>query len=301
MRTMLSLEALAIVLGLCGEASADPLDDAQAAIKREDFAAALSVVRPLAENGDAKAQRILGRMYENGQVGPVSYQEAFRWMRRAADQGDMEAEYETGKLYEEGVEGTSDFQESLKWFRKAAEQGHAEAQYHLGECYETGVCGAPKSEAESFRWFRSAAEQGHGRAAYQLAWYWYSGGVYVAKDDAAAVHWYRVAVENGDLGGLWGLARAYNTGTGVKRDKIRAHMWLNLASANNEADAISGESFLEKEPPSMQKLARSLRQATTSRLETAIHSLEAEMTKQEIQTAEAMAVKCQTSNYKNCD
>ena len=135
MRTMLSLEALAIVLGLCGEASADPLDDAHAAIKREDFAAALSVVRPLAENGDAKAQQILGRMYENGQVGPVSYQEAFRWMRRAADQGDMEAEYETGKLYRRGGEGTSDFQESLKWFRKAAEQGHAEAQYHLGECY----------------------------------------------------------------------------------------------------------------------------------------------------------------------
>ena len=66
-----------------------------AATERRDYATALGVWRPLAEQGNAFAQCNLGVAYANGH----------------------------------GV--SQDFSEAVKWFRLAAEQGHAEARINL--------------------------------------------------------------------------------------------------------------------------------------------------------------------------
>jgi hypothetical protein len=70
---------------LAGAALAGPLDDAQAAYNRGDYATALQLIRPLADQGDARAQSILGLMYESGRGVPQDYAEAVKWYRKAAD------------------------------------------------------------------------------------------------------------------------------------------------------------------------------------------------------------------------
>jgi hypothetical protein len=49
-----------LAVALIGVAVAGPLEDGQAAYQRGDFATALQIFRPLAEQGNAAAKRMLG-------------------------------------------------------------------------------------------------------------------------------------------------------------------------------------------------------------------------------------------------
>ncbi len=60
-------------------------DEAVAAYRRGDYATALREWRPLAKQGNAKAQNNLGVMYYNGQGVPQDYAEAVKWWRKAAE------------------------------------------------------------------------------------------------------------------------------------------------------------------------------------------------------------------------
>src|SRR5688500_16690932 len=93
------VQGFAIVILLCGQAIAGPLEDADVAIADEDFVAALRLLRPLAEGGDPKAQVKLGNLYANGRGVPESRVQAFRWMMMAANQGDAGAQYTLGGWY----------------------------------------------------------------------------------------------------------------------------------------------------------------------------------------------------------
>ena len=64
-----------------------PLEDADAAIKRRDYATALRLIRPLAEQGDANAQYNLGVFYDNGLGVSQDRVRAYMWLNLAAMQG----------------------------------------------------------------------------------------------------------------------------------------------------------------------------------------------------------------------
>ena len=68
-------------------AIAAAIDDGQAAYNAGDYATALRLWRPLAEQGNARAQNNLGVMYENGKGVAQDVIEAVRWYRLAAVQG----------------------------------------------------------------------------------------------------------------------------------------------------------------------------------------------------------------------
>ena len=55
-----AVAAIILVFGFATPVVAGPLEDANAAIKRRDYATALRLIRPLAERGDANAQYNLG-------------------------------------------------------------------------------------------------------------------------------------------------------------------------------------------------------------------------------------------------
>ena len=61
------------------------VDDGLAAYQRGDYATALREFRPLAEQGDAKVQGLLGNMYFFGRGVPQDDAEAARWYARDAD------------------------------------------------------------------------------------------------------------------------------------------------------------------------------------------------------------------------
>jgi TPR repeat protein len=81
------------MLGIAG-AVAGPWEDGMASYNRGDYVPAIRLFRPLAEQGNAKAQTVLGVMYRRGEGVARSPVRAFIWLSRAAARGDTKAKVE---------------------------------------------------------------------------------------------------------------------------------------------------------------------------------------------------------------
>jgi TPR repeat protein len=81
------------ILGIAG-AVAGPWEDGMASYNRGDYVPAIRMFRPLAEQGNAKAQSVLGVMYRRGEGVARSSVRAFIWLSRAAARGDARARVE---------------------------------------------------------------------------------------------------------------------------------------------------------------------------------------------------------------
>jgi hypothetical protein len=113
---------LALLL-LASPAYAD-FDEGVAAYNRGDYATALREFRPLAEQGHAKAQYSLGRMYHLGRGVPQDYVEAVKWFRAAAEQGHAFAQQNLGIGYLNGQGVLQDYVLAYMWFNLAAVRGN---------------------------------------------------------------------------------------------------------------------------------------------------------------------------------
>src|SRR5262245_27840488 len=143
----------AVVLGLClvGPVTAGPLSDATALIRKGDYAAALQLLRPLADKGDVLAQFKLGQLYARGWGVKRDYAEAIRWVRKAADQGLAMAQHNLGLAYANGEGVPQDYSEAMRWYRLAADQGYPSAQHKLGIAYALGQ-GVPRDPINAYMW-----------------------------------------------------------------------------------------------------------------------------------------------------
>ncbi|MBM3652331.1 MAG: sel1 repeat family protein [Alphaproteobacteria bacterium] len=184
---ILCISACAMNVARAGE-----YEDAAAAMRRNDFAAAFKQLKPLAEKGDARAQADLGAMYFAGKGVAANPKEALKWLRLAADHGNAPAQFNLGTMYLEGQVVMRDYKESMKWNLLAADQGLAAAQVNIASMYYDGV-GVAQDYKEAAKWLRLAAEQGDADAQLNL------GNMYVA-------------------------------GQGVERDLLRGYMWTQLAT-----------------------------------------------------------------------
>jgi TPR repeat protein len=144
-------------------ARAAGLDDAGAALIRGDYALALSIIRPLANGGDARAQFNLGLMYRNGQGVAQNFAGSALWIRRAAEQGDSEAALALGLIFHNGMGVKQDLAEALSWYRIAAAHGNVVAMR------TTARYGVRRDdmEAEAKKWYSAAASLGDSLAPVQ--------------------------------------------------------------------------------------------------------------------------------------
>ena len=69
------------------------------AYENKEYATALKLFRPLADDGDPEAQYYLGQMYENGQGVPTNKARAVVFYTLAIDQGNAEAQHNLGLMY----------------------------------------------------------------------------------------------------------------------------------------------------------------------------------------------------------
>ncbi len=200
MRNLIKAGLLAVLLSvsICAAAVAGPLEDGQAAYDRADYATALLLWRPLADQGDAGAQGAVGRMYDLGKGVPQDYAQAVKWYRKAADQGDARGAVWPAAMYDLGKGVAQDYAEAVKWYRKAADQGNATAQVNLGGLRMNLGEGVPQDYAEAARWYRKAAltrVMPGGSLAPRGAVCDLGKGV--AQDYAEAVKWHRKAADQG--------------------------------------------------------------------------------------------------------
>ena len=97
------------------------------------YAEARSKWEPLAEQGDAVAQRSLGMMFYLGQGLDPDYDEAFKLFTQAAEQGEDVAQLSLGAMYAEGQGVPQDSVRSLMWLTLSSEQGNGSAQHRMRE------------------------------------------------------------------------------------------------------------------------------------------------------------------------
>ena len=90
------------------------------AYDRSNYATALTVWLPLAEQGDKVAQTNVGEIFEKGLGITPDYVAAAQWYRKAAEQGYSRAQINLGFLYEKGLGVKQDPVKALNWYRKAA-------------------------------------------------------------------------------------------------------------------------------------------------------------------------------------
>jgi TPR repeat protein len=133
--------------------------DAMTAYQKGDFATAVSLFQPLAEDGDPVAQVDLGLMYNNGQGVTRDYEQAVKWYRLAAEQGNADGQAALGTMYDNGHGVAQDDKEAVKWYRLAAQQGVVVAQYNLGVMHKNGR-GVAQDTKRAYMWFNFAAAKG---------------------------------------------------------------------------------------------------------------------------------------------
>src|SRR6266481_3215484 len=229
MKLKRAIAAIVLVSAFAAPVAAGTFEDAVDAHARGDYAKALRLIRPLANDGDAPAQFNLGLMYTTGQGVQQDNAAAALWFRKAAEQGYALAQSNLGTLYLYGRGVTQDDTAAVMWFRKAADQGDAIAEFLLGNQYANGK-GVPQDYSEAMIWFQRAAEQGHPVAKLYL-------GV------------------------------MYAEGRGVPQDYVRAHMWFSLSAAQGEQRAVKTlEMAVRRMTPAQineaQKLAHDWKPAT---------------------------------------
>ncbi len=94
-------------------------DEGLAAWMRRDYASAIHELRPLAEQGNAKAQYMIGDMYSRGLGVPQDYAKALHWHRKAAEKGYARAQFALGTMYGLGRGVTQDYLQAHVWFNIA--------------------------------------------------------------------------------------------------------------------------------------------------------------------------------------
>jgi uncharacterized protein len=204
--------------------------DALDAALRGDYAVALRLWLPMAQQGDPSAQNNVAQMYAQGHGVAQDYAQALYWWRKAASSGFADAENSIGFSYHEGTGVASDFAEAANWYRRAAEKGHALAQANLGAAYGAGE-GVSQDWTKSTFWYSKSAAQGNPSAQLNLGAV-YANGHGVPRDLVQAYKWYRLA--------LAGLPDSDNVGRDIVRGNLSRLMPLMTPDQIADARKLVG-------------------------------------------------------------
>lgn len=127
------------------------LESGLSAFEHGDYGTAYRELRPLAEDGDPKAQYYIGLMSYSGRGVAPDSAEAIRWMKPAAEKGIAEAQYLYALLLEGGPPGSGGKTEAIKWFTLASDQGNVDAQMKLVDRYLRGE-GVRQDLVQAYTW-----------------------------------------------------------------------------------------------------------------------------------------------------
>ncbi|MDD1622817.1 MAG: caspase family protein [Methylococcaceae bacterium] len=99
------------------------------AYDRANYASALKIWLPKAQEGDAAAQLYVGEIFEKGLGAQNDYQAAAQWYEKAAAQGNFQAQLNLGHLYEKGLGVPQNKETAMRWYRKSAGLDEAGLQF----------------------------------------------------------------------------------------------------------------------------------------------------------------------------
>ena len=173
------------------------------------------------------------------------YKTASEKLMPLAEKGDAEAQRNIGFMYYQGHGVAKNYDEAVNWYLKSARQGNAGAQTSLGTMYYQGH-GVPKNYQEAIRWFRLAAKNNEPMAQAKLGMMLY-GGQGVTQNFKEAARWAHLSAEQNDSSGQILLARLYMEGKGVTKNYIHSLKWFYLADMNGRKKVRPAIDVLLKE------------------------------------------------------
>lgn len=317
---VLAMVVLLSFPGLVSNANAGQFEDASTAYLAKDYVKALSLIKPLAEKGEAGAQFALAAMYDQGKGVRQDTAKAIEWYRKSSDQGNLAAHIQLGLLYKDPGE-YQDLQKSAIYIEKAAGQGDADSMYLTGFNYETGS-GVPPNGQKAFVWYKKAAELGDRDSQNKIGDAYYIGEV-VAQNFESSSFWYQKAADQGQAESQKNLGIAYSFGFGVKQDKPLARSWFRKAAlqGNDHAQFYLGSMYASGAGGdvdyfhaymwiTLASYSHSIKAKTNPALSkdevsrnsnSKLASIASHLTKDQLDRAKLLAETCMQSNYTRCD
>ena len=147
--------------------------------------------------GNAYAQTLLGRLYNQGEGVPKDKVRARQLWEQAAEAGNAEAPFMLGFLYFSGEGGVAENKaKTVELWEQAAEAGNADAQFMLGRLYHTGEGIAENKERARELWEKAAAA-GNSDAQSWLGLLYFTGEGGVKEDESKARELWEQAAEGG--------------------------------------------------------------------------------------------------------
>ena len=176
-----------------------------AAYEAGDYAATYQAWRPLAEQGDSRAQYGMGRLYRYGRGVDQNYETAVAWYTKAARQtedGDSmrRAVYALGYMAAHGHGMAKDMAKAECLYRVSAMNGYANGQWALSRVLRA----KPGIDFTVFDWVERAAAQGEVLSMQRLGFIDYMNP-YVERADA--YKWTILAAERGNKDAFRELAQ----------------------------------------------------------------------------------------------
>lgn len=247
-----------------GEAS---LSAAKAALEADDpdYELIESLLKDLAEGGNAEAQYCLAKVYHDADE-PIEDDEKYaKWLQKAAENGWEEArkelerdakladewvanvesgpfgvkayciagmEYRAGKTLR-GLPHEKDILKAIELYEKGFDAGDAQCARELSEIFDTGD-GVQADSGKAHEWMLKAAEKGDA-VAMVLAGRNFLHGEGIDKDAVKAVSWFRKAAGAGSVHGQSILGDCFKYGWGVAQDCQQAVKWYEKAIAPDKA------------------------------------------------------------------
>ncbi|WP_368199105.1 tetratricopeptide repeat protein [Aeromonas sp. R7-4] len=130
------------------------------------FDEATRIWQPLADQGEPRAQALMGWSHEVGQGSEQDMLQAISLYRQSAEAGDAFGQYRLAEVYLRGAGVTRDLREAFHWMERAARNGDVPAMLKVGVLHLMGANGRVDL-AEAKQWLYQASQKGN-RLALQV-------------------------------------------------------------------------------------------------------------------------------------
>lgn len=265
MKKIWQLAICGIGIGLAGTGARAGVKEGIAAFEQGRCVEAVAQLRPVAQAGNTKAQKLLGDLYKAGRDCPDlpgNDASAERWYLLAAKGGDRVAQDELVSVYLYGNDAVKNPARALPWLQDLARGGAGGPLAQLGRLYEQGE-GVPADSVLSHaykllalrdkKWTGAAEVEKYlpvqrnnmspdqAEEAERLAGQWQPGARLPDTSQTgrrSPQDWYRRAAEAGDMAAAYRLGVMYWKGIGGHDDKL-AVQWLRKAAEAGNAPAQS--------------------------------------------------------------
>jgi TPR repeat protein len=207
---------------------------------------ALKLFTPLAEQGFAPAQTMLGYLYAQGEGVAQDDARAIEWFRKAAEQGDADAQNNLGFMYANGRGTRANRGQAVKWYLEAAQQGHTEAQENLAALLSETKSAGWHSPPDGMGSLQQRANSGDNDAMYMVGES-YLTGIGTHQDRTQGIAWLEKAASGGSAAARYRLGTLLATGTYIRKDESRGHALIAQSASQGY---LKAQRWLEEQQPS---------------------------------------------------